>query len=234
MGFRINKEVSKNIFKGCIVVALLLSAFLFLSLNNNSNKTNSPKLTKKTTSAADSIWDHHAVDSAISLLRSGDLVLRRGADVTSYMFSYTNQKDKSYSHCGIVIIENGYPFVYHSIGGEDNPNGRLRRDSASFFFSPANNLSLGIARFDMPDTSVSHLRQIVRQFYKEGRKFDTNFDLNTNDRLYCSEFVYKAVNKACADTNYIKPVSVLGFSYVGIDNLFINPHTKLVWQVKFK
>jgi len=235
MGLTSDKNISKQILKGCIVAALLLSVFFFLSLEKNSqNKIPASKQDAKISSPEDSIRNHKAIDSAISILRSGDLVLRRGADVTSYMFSHTNQKNKSYSHCGLVMIENGYPFVYHSIGGEDNPNGRLRRDSASFFFSPANNLAFGIARFDMPDSTIERLKQIVREFYNEHRKFDVNFDLKTDDRLYCSEFVYKAVNKACRDTNYIKPVSILGFSYVGIDNLFINPHAKLIWQVKFK
>lgn len=160
--------------------------------------------------------------------------MRRGIDATSYMLSIANQRNKTYSHCGLVMVENGYPFVYHCIGGEDNPNECLRRDSASFFFSPDNNLGFGIARYDMSDSTIAELRQIVRRFYKERRKFDMNFDLKTDDRLYCSEFVYKAVDKACDDKNYIKPINILGFSFVGIDDLYLNPHASLVWQVKFK
>jgi hypothetical protein len=179
-------------------------------------------------------WNRRAVDSGISLLKTGDIVVRTGVDISSYMLSQMNRTNKTYSHCGIVMIEHGYPFVYHSIGGEDNPDARLRRDSASFFFSPYNNMGFGIARYDMTDSNISKLGKIVRQYYREGRKFDMAFDLKTDDRLYCAEFVYKAVNRATGDSTYIKPVTVLGYHFVGIDNLIINPHAHFIWQVKYK
>lgn len=179
-------------------------------------------------------WNRHAVDSGISLLRSGDIVMRTGIDVSSYLLAQMNQTNKTYSHCGIVMIENGYPFVYHSIGGEDNPDARLRRDSAVFFFSPYNNMGFGIARYDLTPVEIEKLGATARQFYREKRKFDMDFDLKTDDRLYCAEFVYKAVIAATGDSTYITPTSVLGYRFVGVDNLFINPHAQVIWQVKFK
>lgn len=175
-----------------------------------------------------------AADSGISLLHNGDLVLRTGADVISYMLCQMNQENKTYSHCGLVIVEHGYPFVYHSIGGEDNPDEKLRRDSANFFFSPANNLGFGIARFDADSAHIARLDTVIRRMYKEGHKFDLKFDLSTNDRFYCAEFVYKAVNEAMNDKGYIKTVTRKGFTFVGVDNLFCNSHARLVWQVQYK
>lgn len=179
-------------------------------------------------------WNRHAVDSGISLLHSGDIVMRTGIDVSSYLLSQMNQTNKTYSHCGIVMIEHGYPFVYHSIGGEDNPDACLRRDSAVFFFSPYNNMGFGIARYDLTPAEIEKLGAVARQFYREKRKFDMDFDLKTDDRLYCAEFVYKAVIAATGDSTYIRPTSVLGYRFVGVDNLFINPHARVIWQVKFK
>ena len=175
-----------------------------------------------------------AVDSGITMLHNGDLVLRTGADVISYMLSQLNQVNKKYSHCGIVIIEHGYPFVYHSIGGEDNPNEKLRRDSASFFFSPANNMGFGIARFDADSVHINKLKQVVSRLYKEGPRFDMDFNLQSNDRLYCAEFVYKAVDEAMGDSTYIKTTTKKGFTFVGTDNLFCNSHTHLVCQIEYK
>lgn len=179
-------------------------------------------------------WNRQLRDSAITLLHSGDMVMRMGIDVSSYMLAQMNQENKDYSHCGLVMIENGYPFVYHSIGGEDNPDARMRRDSASFFFSPVNNTALGIVRYDMPDTAKAALHRIVRRLYKEGKMFDMNFDIHTDDRLYCAEMVYKAVNEAMRDDDYIRPVKVFSYTFVGIDNLFLNPHAKVIWQIKYK
>lgn len=176
----------------------------------------------------------HYVDSAVSLLKHGDVVVRTGNDITSYMLCQLNQKDKTYSHCGLVLVENGYPFVYHSIGGEANPDARIRRDSASLWLSPADNLGFGITRFPMPDTSLGSLSRIVTTFYKERRKFDMDFDLATDDRLYCAEFVYKAVNHAMANNTYLKPVTIFGHTYVGIDNIFHSPHAGVICQIRFK
>ncbi len=182
----------------------------------------------------DNPYNIHAEDSCVALLRSGDLVMRTGADVISYMLCQMNQEQKKYSHCGLVMIEHGYPFVYHSIGGEDNPNEKLRRDSANFFFSPANNLGFGIARYDADSTHLSMLGKVVRRLYKEGHRFDLKFDLSTDDRLYCAEFVYKAVDEAMGDTTYIRPITRKGFTFVGVDNLYCNSHARVICQIEYK
>lgn len=179
-------------------------------------------------------WNRKEIDSCIHILHTGDLVLRTGIDASSYVLSRMNLTDKTYSHCGLVVVEHGYPFVYHSIGGEDNPDACLRRDSASFFFSPKNNFGFGIARYDMNAIQVDSMKSVVYRFYKEKKKFDLDFDLKTDDKLYCAEFVYKALNIATKDTTYIKAISFIGHSYVGVDNLFINPHAHMICRVKFK
>ena len=173
------------------------------------------------------------VDSAIALLHTGDLVLRTGADVTSYMFTQMNQTNKTYSHCGIVIIENGYPFIYHSIGGEDNPDQVIRRDSASFWFSPANNLGLGIFRYQIEQAVTDSIVAMTLKYYKEKKMFDMNFDLATDDRLYCAEFVYKIVNHSLKK-ELITASQRFGYRFVAIDNLILNSKTSAVWQVRYK
>jgi hypothetical protein len=183
---------------------------------------------------AGNAFNKHAIDSAISMLHSGDLVLRIGGGADSYMLSQMNQRDKTFSHCGIVFIENGYPFVYHSIGGEDNPDERLRRDSAVFFFSPLHNLGLGVVRYNIGEQNINDLQKIVLQYYRERRKFDMDFDLKTDDKLYCAEFVYKAMNTALKDTSFIKPTTMLGHRFVGVDDLFMNKHARMIWQIKYK
>ena len=176
----------------------------------------------------------HTIDSVVALLKTGNLVLRSGLGADSYLLSRMNRKDKSYSHCGIVITEGGYPFVYHSIGGEDNPDQRLRRDSADVFFSPLNNDGIAVVSYGLDSSKTDSLKSVVVQFYRDRPKFDIKFDLRTNDALYCSEFVYKAFNKALNDTGFIRPSYVRGYSYVGTDDLFLNGHARFVCRIKFK
>lgn len=179
-------------------------------------------------------WNKQMVDSAVAMLHNGDLVMRRGIDASSFLLSQMNLKNKTYSHCGIVLIENGRPYVYHSIGGEDNPNARLRRDPAAFFFSPRNNLCFGIARYGLDSVQKDSLAAAVHDYYKQGKMFDLNFDLDTDDRLYCAEFVYKALVRATGDKSYIRLSNYMGFKFVGIDDLYMGPHSRVVWEVKYK
>lgn len=179
-------------------------------------------------------WNKKVIDSCIGILKDGYLVVRTGKDVTSQMFRKFNQEDQTYSHCGIVFVENGYPYIYHSIGGEDNPDAKLRRDSASFWFSTEHNIGLGVCRFDMNKRQLETLKQVVKQYYRERKMFDMRFDLRSDDRFYCAEFVYKAVNKAAGDDKYLKPVTVFGYSFIAIDNLYLNNHTKVICQVRYK
>jgi hypothetical protein len=216
------------------IVMLGLLSVAFLSMSYSLKKPIRDGSLQQGQKRSQKAYNRHLVDSAVHILRTGDLVLRTGADVTSYIFTQFNQTDKTYSHCGLVIIENGYPFVYHSIGGEDNPDEKLRRDSASFWFSPVNNLGFGIARFSFNSSQTAALQQTIYQYFREQRRFDMDFDLSTNDRLYCAEFVYKALNQALKDSTFIRPVSKLGKTFVSVDNLFVNTHAKLVCQVRYK
>jgi len=166
-------------------------------------------------------------------LESGDIVLRSGIGPDSYILSKLNQKDKTYSHCGIVMIEGGYPFVYHSIGGEDNPDERLRRDSAELFFTPRYCRGMAVVRYDIDSVHIAALRDVVHNYYSQRPRFDMKFDFATDSTLYCSEFVCKALNKTMNDTGYIKTSYALGRRFVGIDDLFINGHCRIVWKVAY-
>jgi hypothetical protein len=218
----------------CAFVLLLmvaLAAFAFKTTSANiSNAVRGNEVIKR----ASNPYNQLLVDSGIRMLRTGDLVVRMGADMTSYMFSQINQTDKSYSHCGLVVVENGKPYIYHSIGGEDNPDQILKKDSAAFWFSPSNNLGFGIVRYSIDKAAIDSLTSVVLGMYNEKRKFDMDFDLKTDDRLYCAEFVYKALNQVVNDSEYIKPVTVLGYTFVGVDNLFLHEQAKLICQLRFK
>lgn len=175
-----------------------------------------------------------AMDTAIAVLKTGDVVLRAGIGPFSYMLANLNLKDKSYSHCGVVVIENGYPFVYHCIGGEDNADECLRRDSVSFFFAPSRNMGFAVVRYDMEPATIKSLTDIVHQYYQLRPLFDPKFDLHTDHELYCSEFVYKAIIKAVKDTAYLTKSYGYERVFIGIDDLYLNPHAHFVSKVNYK
>ncbi len=168
------------------------------------------------------------------MLQTGDLVLRLGNDVTSSMLSQLNLREKKYSHCGIVVVEEGKPYIYHSIGGEYNPDQKIKRETPAQWFSPDNNLAIAIARLHIDSAGLGKAAKTVQAYYKEGRKFDMEFDLASDDRLYCAEMIWKSVQTAIDDSAFFPITTAFGRKYIGIDDLYYHPHSSLICRVQYK
>lgn len=178
----------------------------------------------------------HEIFSRIATLKesivSGDLVLRTGRDFTSDVMRRVSKTDTTYSHCGIASWENDSLFVYHALGGEWNPNEKIRRDAFDFFCNPYENRGIGIYRYAISDTAKNNLIKAVKK-YAGYVLFDNRFDLVSDDRMYCSEYVYKCLEAATGDTLKIPTSSFNQIKYIAIDNLFINSMAKEVVRVKY-
>ncbi|MEP6615812.1 MAG: hypothetical protein ABJA57_04505 [Ginsengibacter sp.] len=182
-------------------------------------------------SGADSIADHIRIDHAFgtvaiagSLVCTGDLVMRTGNDFTSEMLEQMCAKDQTYSHCGLVSIENDSIFVYHAMGGEWNPDKKLCRDPFDLFCNPFENRGIGIYTFHLEPFEKNRLDSIMKAWYHKGVEFDMDFDLATDDRMYCAEFISKAVELATKKKIKFSTSSIHQFIYIAPDDLFLNSH----------
>ena len=158
----------------------------------------------------------------VAIAKSGDIVTRCGSDLTSQIIRRLNEQDNTYSHIGIVNIENDTAFVYHSIGGEFNPDQKMKREELWSFTHPADNKAAGIFRLPLNGKQNNILFTEVERLYKAGMPFDMDFDWYTNDRLYCAEFVVKSLAKAFGDTNYFHHTKIMGKEGVSIDDVTKN------------
>lgn len=166
-------------------------------------------------------------------LADGDLVLRTGNDVISELFAQLNQHNKTFSHCGILMKEDGHWMVYHAIGGEENPDEHMRRDPLEKFISRNHNLGYAVCRYPFNDEQVSSLHQIVDSMYTAGTRFDMQFNLGSDDRLYCAEMVYKAFNKTLHTPSFCQTSIHRGFQYISTDNLFLQAKMKMLCHVVY-
>lgn len=166
-------------------------------------------------------------------LHDGDLVLRTGNDLISELFTRLNQHDKTFSHCGILMQENGQWMVYHAIGGEENPDEHLRKEPLQHFISPEHNLGYGVCRYPFTAAHQLRLRTILDSLYKNGVRFDMQFNLQSDDRLYCAEMVYKAFNKTLGIASFCQTSMHQGFEYVSTDNLFLHDSMKMLCHVVY-
>lgn len=178
-------------------------------------------------------WNKTRADSCLTIVKNGDLVLRSGSDELSALFKKVNTRDKTYSHAGLVFIENGCPFVYHCIGSAADPRALLRRDSLSAYISPAGNLGYAVYRYRLKPAQTAQLQQVAIRYFKERRTFDPHFDLQTDSALYCTEFVYKALIETTGDQKYLPVTRASGFSFIAADNLFARKDMTLVCKIAY-
>ncbi len=166
------------------------------------------------------------IDSVKKSIATGDLIVRTGNDFTSESLRSLNQRDKTYSHCGIASIENDTLFIYHALGGEWNPDQKIRRDRFEFFAEPYSNRGIGIYRFQLAETDIKTLMVTVKNLYRMGIMFDMKFDLKSNDHMYCAEFVYKCYLMGTNGKLQFTTSHLGDFEFIGVDDLFLEPLCK--------
>jgi Permuted papain-like amidase enzyme, YaeF/YiiX, C92 family len=232
-----------DIFKTCTIrwlsccLIFLLAPLLFLQFScNNSNG-----LTPLIVTRQDSLLKialvkraYEGIANAKQLIQTGDIITRTGNDFTSESLRSLNQRDKTYSHCGIASIEKDSLFIYHALGGEWNPDEKLKRESFESFAAPHSNNRFGIFRFDIPDTTKALLIQVAHHQFKNELPFDMDFDLATNDRMYCAEFIYKSLLEASHQQLVFNKSSIGKFTFVGVDDIILHPLSKKIVEVVFK
>ena len=176
-------------------------------------------------------WEAVGLDE--STLQDGDLVLRHAKGFVSDAILSFSTNDPQYSHSGIVRKVNGKTYVYHASGGEENVSNSMKRDPIALYCHPAAIFKFGIFRFDLTDDQRAKFMQAMDNYYKRGVEFDFDFDLYTEDKMYCSEMIYKALLLATNDENYIPLSRVIDKPYVAIDNLYLNDHCNLIFDYNY-
>ena len=56
----------------------------------------------------------------------------------------------------------------------------------------------------------------------------------TDDKMYCSEMIYKGLVKVTGDPNYITLSKVIDKPYVAIDEMYLNPHCTQLFRYEYK
>lgn len=174
-----------------------------------------------------------SIDSVRPLIKTGDIIFRNGLDEVSAAARSFNRVDTSFSHCGIVQVENDSVFVYHALGGRYNPGQKLRRDPIDSFCSPLENDKFAVYRYSLQPHQHDSLTAMVTRYYRAGLKFDMYFNYHTDNKMYCSEFVFKCLNRSLSDalTPYLQLTD--GYFDVTPDDIFLNPNSTLIKRVDF-
>lgn len=171
----------------------------------------------------------------LTAIRTGDLVLRHSEGFSSDIFKGANRRETLYSHAGIAIKNtDGSVDVYHMLGGVDNPRFNLKRDSVQAFVSPTFAKSFALYRYDLSDNERLYVDSLVRYLYRSNLQFDMNFDLKTDNKMYCSEFVYKVILLSTKKKEYLPLSERNGKRFVGVDDLYLNDHTTILIKKNYE
>lgn len=167
------------------------------------------------------------------LAKSGDVIVRNGSDEVSNTARSFNRKDKTYSHCGLIQVEQDTVFVYHALGGSYNPSQKLLRQTLKDFCGDEDIDKVAVFRYLLSDKESRALNSWVKERYVEGLPFDLFFNFQTEDQMYCSEFVFKGLNKAKNNTlKKLLPKDEEAM-YVTIDDLYLNEWASNICVVDF-
>lgn len=205
-----------------------------------------------TTEAVHLVNPYSLIREGEPLLQEGDLVVRMNNDPMSFYIKNFNRKDPRYSHAGIVLMENGKPVIFHIVNGSVNADDKMKKDSLGAFADPRQNSAYGIFRYKLAAGEINKLKEKIQQWYKQGVSFDPAFNLQSDDKMYCSEMVRKALDfsthgriaiAATALTDreallfgayaHLKAEKMKGMQVVAIDDLYVNGNCGKVRVFKF-
>ncbi|MFL5774130.1 MAG: hypothetical protein ACJ75F_13295, partial [Flavisolibacter sp.] len=178
--------------------------------------------------------------------------VRSGQEFSSQLIKQFNRRDQTYSHSGLVFLDKGIPVVYHILPHEESGDDSMKKDSLEKFCNPRKNAGYAIYRYDLSDTERKLLKSYVLNLYQQKISFDSAFDYQTDQKMYCSEMIRKGLDKAThgrilLDVTRPSPEEAAFFSphlkipatvlskqnIIAIDNLYINQHCQLVRKIEF-
>jgi hypothetical protein len=162
-------------------------------------------------------------------MQSGDVILRNGKGFISDVFRQFSLKDKSYSHAGIVSIEQKKVYVYHILGGEESNEKSLRKELLASFCNFSQNDAVAVYRYDLSPHIKDNIIGKLQSLSRKKITFDSHFDLKTDSAMYCTELIYKVVTVASGNNKYFPTTFIDGNEYIAPDNLYLNGHASLIF-----
>lgn len=94
-----------------------------------------------------------------------------------------------YSHVGLILLQDGIPFVIHA----DPQRGRVIKERWDEFLAPDRADGAVVYRVKGgSDSSAIRVIESANQYLTDAVLFDSEFDLNSDKKLYCTELVWRA------------------------------------------
>jgi len=136
--------------------------------------------------------DYQAIASQ---LHNGDIIFRRGHSVESRAVLLYDQQ-KEFSHVGMVYFQNNQANVIHAVPYKTKEKEYVKKETLKNFLSPKNASNFAVYRPQIESNKKLKLAQQALYFYQNKIVFDNNYNLQTNNEMYCTELILKAFQRA--------------------------------------
>lgn len=126
-------------------------------------------------------------------LQSGDIIFRLGRSLISQLVLSADQQS-AFSHAGIIKKTGEQAFVIHAVTGE-SPAGQdvVKMEPLETFLRVDRAAAAAVYRLSESLPGRAEKAVAAAAGYAQQRiAFDSDFDLHTADRLYCTEMVWRA------------------------------------------
>ena len=195
------------------------------------------------------------IDSLKQIALDGDLIVRLTDDLVSEQVKLINEKDKSYSHAGIIYKINDTLKVYN-ISPDSADKDEIKLQPLDSFINPEKNLSCALYRYVLSGIEIHSLKNTLDSFRSKNVTFDWQYNLATDNKMYCAELIDKSLaiatnNRVTIKQTYI-PVNMRRLVYhffkeekvpdkviderkiITIDNLYLRPDCRLLMAFQLK
>lgn len=168
------------------VIALAFFAFIF-----HQSAT-------RPTAASETNIDPVLLAGINSEIKDGDIIFRKGRSLVSSIVML-NDKETDYSHVGICCKTDNEMFVIHAVPGEPDEQGneKIRCDKLSEFLTPDKASIFAFYRLTCDTSGIAAASAAnAMAYYRAGLPFDKALNFRSDDKLYCTELVWKAYLKS--------------------------------------
>lgn len=222
-----------------------VSLLVFFSSCTSANQQPSSKSKEDTLQTS--------IDAFKETAQNGDLITRLGNDILSYQIKLLNDSSKLYSHAGIIIERNEEKWVAHIAPAEEGGD-TIQYSPIDSFINPAHNLTAALYRYKLSAQERDSVKKLIEEYKASDLRFDRSYDLATKDKMYCSEMIADALQKASNNritmqtirvpekmqklvAAYLKDIpesTIAQRPYIPIDRLYRNQYCSVVKQLSLK
>lgn len=159
-------------------------------------------------------------------VQNGDLILRRGKGIMSDIAASFSITDRRFSHVGIIVMDGRVAHVVHSVHDDDKGYNGVVREPLSDFLGDVSDWA--VYRLKLDRQQQDKLARTASRYAHQHIAFDTRFDLDSRNVMYCTELVWRA-SAEVSQPNLIQPTAQKsGGRFITIEDTYRHNNAVLI------